>query len=219
MRYYLYVSDAKVEMLFPQVHEATQQKVAAKFGFDIKLFSASVETQQDTFNSRIARLHAVEEHLRSREEVGTPRDETSWIGGTLDAKFLDIGNGAILFVSHDADAFIGLGGSSHHLIGNSPPEKVSIPYSFLPSLIQQLTLLADTSRDYWHYPESDVQRLAASGVSQGFDAWISVIDSAWSSRVEVQRIDFLAKRLVTKRSRSGNEKYTLATPLYVALDG
>jgi hypothetical protein len=39
MKYYVYISDSKVDMLLPQVPGALKQTIAAKLGFDIKILS------------------------------------------------------------------------------------------------------------------------------------------------------------------------------------
>jgi len=121
VRYYLYISDAKVNMLLPQVPGALQRKVSAKFGFDIKVLSGSLETERATLDNRVARLAAVEVYLLENEPIGTPGQPASWIQGTVDAKFLDIGNGAILFVTGDTKSILALGGSAHHLVGAARP--------------------------------------------------------------------------------------------------
>lgn len=220
MRYFDYISDAKVDMLFPQVPGATQHRVAAKFGFDIKLFRGEIATERSTFDSRIARLRAVAEHLHSHEEVGVAGERTSWIKGTLDAKFLDIGGGAILYVAEvrESHALIALGGSAKHLIGGDAPEKASIPISHLHVLTKTLTRLAERQPEYLlRLSEEDLSRYLASGISQEFDAWINVIFWAWNhASMPSQRIEFLAKRLATKETRAGLY-VTLATPLFVSL--
>ena len=44
MKYYIYISDTKVDMLFPQVPHDIKRKVATQFGIDIKLFSGGWPT-------------------------------------------------------------------------------------------------------------------------------------------------------------------------------
>ena len=217
MRYYLYISDAKVNMLLPQVPGALQRKVSAKFGFDIKLLSGSLETERATLDNRVARLAAVETYLVENEPIGTPGQPASWIQGTVDAKFLDIGNGAILFVTGDATSILALGGSAHHLVGAATPERVGIPFSFFPGLATQLTSLIDNRPDWLvGMDEKTLRSVLAPDVDQGFDAWASVVIWARAhAQAGVQKLQFLAKRLVTTKTQQ-DVTITMASPLFIA---
>jgi hypothetical protein len=88
MRYYIYISDAKVDMLLPQVPGAVRAKVAMKLGVNIQLFSGSLQKEQSTLDNRVARLEAVEQYLRQTEgeRIGGPSDLTPWIAGSEKAR-------------------------------------------------------------------------------------------------------------------------------------
>jgi len=47
MKYYIYISDAKVDMLFPRVPHHITKKVALEFKMDLKLLSAPPETEAE----------------------------------------------------------------------------------------------------------------------------------------------------------------------------
>jgi hypothetical protein len=38
MKFYLYISDAKIDMLLPQIAHEAKKKIATEFGFDLKIF-------------------------------------------------------------------------------------------------------------------------------------------------------------------------------------
>jgi hypothetical protein len=219
MRYYMYISDAKVDMLLPQVPGAQRQQVAAKLGFDIKLLSGSLQTERATLDSRVARAEAVEACILDTESIGTPAQPERWIRGAADARIAHVGDGAIMFVAETPDWMLALGGSAHHLIGSVRREDVSVGYSFLPTMIDllkgmdekdqsALTLHDDAPPQYW----------AAAEVGTGVEEWLTIIKEA-SRQVTAppQRIMFLAKRLLSHRLPSGR-RVTLGTPLYVALE-
>ena len=71
MKYYLYISDAKIDMLFPQVPHQIKKKTASEFKLDLKLFSASRKSETETEVSNIARLEAVVEFIRGFGNLGT----------------------------------------------------------------------------------------------------------------------------------------------------
>lgn len=219
LRYYLYISDSKVDMLFPQVPDADQKQTAAKFGFDVKILSASFEVQQEKFKSGVARLQAVEEYIRTTQHVGTPRARSSWIAGAVDAKLVNTGDGAIFFVARSGEFFLALGGSEHHLTGAAQSQRVGIPFSLLPSLTGALLRIGDEQiKESSSIAEEKLKDLLAAGAGGGFSTWVTVIKGLWDgATVPSQRIDFLAKRLATEEIPHSDDGTTLATPLYVAL--
>jgi len=216
MRYYTYISDAKVDVLLPQVPGALQQKVASKLGFDIKLLSGSISTERSTLDSRVARLQAVEAYLLEHETIGRPGDDAAWVGGYSDAKTVDLGGGGILFVAEGPSWVLGIGGSATHLTAaaGTRAEYVQLPFSFLPYLVERLTFLTEKRAEALvKLPEGTV---SVSHKAQGFDTWADVI--RFASRLAKgpsQRMEFLAKRLAHKVYN--DLAVTLATPLYVAL--
>jgi hypothetical protein len=40
MKYYVYISDSKLEMLYPQVPHEINKKLTTKFGLDLKVIAA-----------------------------------------------------------------------------------------------------------------------------------------------------------------------------------
>ena len=48
MKYYIYISDAKVDMLLPQVPHDVQKKVSTDFGFDMKILKATRKTEAES---------------------------------------------------------------------------------------------------------------------------------------------------------------------------
>ncbi len=64
--------------------------VALKFGFDLKVLSASYQRDESMLEERVARLEAVAEYIIANEDVGSPDDLTPWIQGVIEAKIIDI---------------------------------------------------------------------------------------------------------------------------------
>jgi hypothetical protein len=216
MRYYLYISDAKVDMLLPQVPGATQQKISAKFGFDIKLFSGSLASERNTLDNRIARLEAVEAFLRDSVQLGTPEEPKSWIAGTVDAKVVDADDGCVLFVAGNEAWMVGLGGSMRHVIGMTSIEGVRTGFSFMPSIVGTLMKVVEEPDFFSHLNDEQMEFYVTSGRSQGFRTWTNALDMAYEkAKNPAQRIEFVGKRLATGTTYR-NCLVTLATPLYVA---
>ncbi len=214
MRYFVYISDAKIDVLLPQVPGATQQKVATQLGFDIKLLSGSVTTEHATLDSRVARLRTVETYLLDHAPIGTPDEPLAWVQGEMSARFIDLGLGGIIFIGGSEAWRLALGGSAHHLVGGVKPEKIDIPMSFAPQLAERIRYLAEKkARAILGLPEGSV---SVTTKNQGFDAWVELIGKARNLAVSpAQNIRFLAKRLASTRDRA--MQITLASPLYVEL--
>lgn len=223
MRYYVYISDAKVDMLLPQVPGAIQQKIAAKLGFDLKLLSGSLSTERSTLDTRVARLEAVEDYIRSLGDQAIWPGAAPWIVGETMATSMDIGDHAVLFIADERDSILALGGSAHHLIGATAAHETSLPFSHFPHLRRVLRDLAEEG-SVWvlTLPADLLAQHPGQGVAEGFQAWVDII-LALCERVNEprQRIQFLAKRLASSETfkRHGVKRchVTLASPLYVAL--
>jgi hypothetical protein len=84
MKYYLYISDSKVDMLLPQISDSQKKKVATEFGFDLKVFSVKRKTEVENGGERIARLEAVTSFIREFGNVGTIEHPDEYIEDSAD---------------------------------------------------------------------------------------------------------------------------------------
>src|SRR5947209_3550855 len=98
MRYYTYISDAKVDMLLTQVPKGLKQKIAAEVGFNLGVVSGKIAVEAQTLDTRVARLKVVEAYVRETEEVGSPSVPKTWIEGRTAAVGVDLGEGALLYI-------------------------------------------------------------------------------------------------------------------------
>jgi hypothetical protein len=74
VRFFNYISDAKVDMLLPQIPAGKKQSIAAELGFNVALLSGNIRAQATTLDSLVARLLAVEKYIRNNESMGPPSD-------------------------------------------------------------------------------------------------------------------------------------------------
>jgi hypothetical protein len=122
MKYYIYISDAKVDMLFPQVPHDIKKKVALEFKMDLKLLSASRRTETESENNRIAGLETVADFIREYGNIGTVDKHNEYIGGFLQMRWDPFRYGVeemsvIYFGGETEWTFVGLGCSIHHVTG------------------------------------------------------------------------------------------------------
>lgn len=127
LRYFVFVSDIKVQMLLDQISEPVRRSIAAELRLDFKLVSLTLTSpvvdgslQQRT---RMAKLAVVEDHLRRYQRVGDLTARRGYIGADaeLDWKPLD-DNETVLFCGYAQRLLVVLGGSVSHLVGRPPAD-------------------------------------------------------------------------------------------------
>jgi hypothetical protein len=157
MRYYEYLSSAKVDMLYPQINQ-TSRSAGGEVGFDLKVIKASRKTDGSKAPTIYEKLTAVEEWIYANEPVGTVDEPEAWIYGriTLAAMIVSpdwsrprpgqLTNGVVLFAGvSDTGAHVLLAGSARHLTANpDQPSTIESGY-FSPSAGSALRQLL---RDY-----------------------------------------------------------------------
>jgi hypothetical protein len=123
MKYYVYISDTKVDMLFPQVPHDIKKKVATEWKMDLKLLSASRRVETEGEDNRIARLETVVDFIREYGNIGTVDEPAEYISDVMDLQWRPMEYGprieAAYFTGKTESTIVGLGGSLHHLVGNT----------------------------------------------------------------------------------------------------
>jgi len=216
MRYYTYISDAKVDMILPQVPTGVREKVAAELGFNLGFISGKLGSETQTLETRVARLGVVERYILETETIGTPSQPAKWIRGQVPMSAMDIWDGCLFFLGEGDNWILALAGSKKHLAGAAAPETVSVPFSFLPDIASILSRWTETQPEMLDaIPERLGADSLAAGISQGAKAWLEII--VWCSglheRSLKQTASFLAKRLLSDQYAGIN--VVLASPLYV----
>jgi hypothetical protein len=208
MKYYIYISDAKVDMLLPQVPHQIKQKVATEYGLDIKIFKAQRSVESESEDNRISRLEAVLSFIQEYGKVGSVCKPDDYIEDVMTMRFVNLGdNDSIVYMTgHQNDTVVGLGGSAKHLISARPDDASGIRF---PSL--SIGILDFVTK-----------RLAAKEVAgpHDLDELHRMIRLEELVRDDPSmRIDFFAKSLLKTPEPFAGKNGILATPLYLALAG
>ncbi|MFB7369481.1 SAVMC3_10250 family protein [Streptomyces sp. NPDC056222] len=209
VRYYLYVSDAKVDMLLSQIDPAWARKRVTEFGVDLKLATAK-RSVEAAGTDRVARLERVVRHLEDHADLGDVDEPGQYVHGVLPMQWSVLGDDeAVYFGGRSDRTIVGLGGSTNHLLSTvtaAPLTQNRLSASLLPVLFEQLTTLAHES-----------------GTPAGSDTLATVMRANAALRGPAQTVEFLAKRLLhgpcpyPELAPRDDMTVLLASPLYVAL--
>lgn len=124
MKYYLYRSKSKIEMLYSQLTQADKSK-KIKWKFDVKAASRETETEKGDITLE-TRLQAVLRRLEEEDQIGSIDDNRGYIRATLlmrwglynDDGIRDPATGTLVyFGSTHGQLLFGMGGSSFNVEG------------------------------------------------------------------------------------------------------
>ncbi|QES52040.1 hypothetical protein DEJ50_33720 [Streptomyces venezuelae] len=219
MRYYEYVSETKVQMLFDQIPPKLLSKLAAEARVDLKVVGVSVQKAQ-TEATLYSRLELVEDYLDRNYEITWMTEPGSWFRGELDlqiATYQEVegqAGGPLFMVGQASRTLVALIGSSYHLIGSRRHEHLG-GYSSLPALFRLLQREA---------PEEPMNVQGYAPDYQAREKTAALYDVGVFTRQlhgfgAVIPCEFLARRLLsgTTLDPTGNTvDVVVGTPLYVA---
>jgi hypothetical protein len=234
MKYYLYVSDAKLEMLYSQIPVRMRDKIAAELKVDLKVISATF-SEKNREESRYTRLDVVCNYIHENLPVGNMAHPESYFAGTISMQWgLVTGTSSgriVYFGGEEGNVVLGLAGSRHHVVGFQGEGMVDTPPTFgagssmVHGVLEQLEANLAEAVDRTAQDESSVVvdlkqpgPIPRSPVKEE-RALETVLYTTRNLLGPTQSLEFLAKRLLTgKLVVSGEETgVLLGTRLYVAL--
>jgi hypothetical protein len=197
VRFYIYASTNKVNMLLGQIQKTGFKVVSASAKVELPFVEVSVEAELE---ARLDRLKAVETYLREHAWVGELKDDAEYVAGTMPLSWGEV-NGTVLFAAISGETAFAMTGSLGNLIGGESNVKrggslIGATYGAVRSLAEE-TYSAEKS---------------------GIVADVAAIHDAAKKAFEAfptQRVEFLAKRFVSRRH--GERKVVLGSPIYVAM--
>lgn len=127
LKYYLYVSKAKLDMLYDQIAFSGKEKKSVEWVLDLKPFKASRKSEREDEPDRDDKLKAVIEALEQSQIVGTVDEPKEYVKGTLPMRwgiYRDAGRPTeepplVYFGGRTEQTIFGFGGSSRHVEGNA----------------------------------------------------------------------------------------------------
>lgn len=215
LKYYIYVSTTKLDMLYSQVGLSEKTKKSFDWSVGFKAFKVSRKSESEKEPDRDEKLKAVVDALDYSQLVGTVDQPKDYVRGTLPMRygiFRDAGRPdeeppLVYFGGRTQHTVFGLGGSSKHIEGNAgcsaTGSRSATPY-LIPHLLQGL----GQSAEGWNAFRTDDPTVCEA-----------IILATDNNPGPTQNLEFLAKTLFVSsyRDRQGASNVLLGTPLFVAL--
>jgi hypothetical protein len=225
MKFYLYLSRAKLNMLYRQIDNTGKRKASIEWKVDLKAFSITKKSETESDIDDDDKLKAVIAELESQELIGTLEDNKPYIKSIFpmrwgvydDSKLRPDNEGPLVWFSGIQNRLLlGLGGSSHHIEGCYGMTSTA-SRSSTAALVNFLRTGMETGetkslRRPWHEPHDyDCEIGSAMALANHY------------LRGPVQNLEFVAKVLwsgdpteIIPWDSDGHGRAILATPLYVA---
>jgi hypothetical protein len=208
MKYFVYVSKSKVEMLFPQIPKTTVKKVEKKIEVNLKLLNISF-AEKNFDETLYSKLNAVVEYLNDSGSVGTISKPNEYFYGKIFLQWTEIYPKVVFYGGMLNDIALGLGGSMKHVLGfESAGVEKGISHTpwlveLLSNEVEKIVAPSETKAVKLN-PEEIENRIA-----QSTQYWAQEL-----SERAFHKFEFLAKTL--KVSSYRGHKILIGTPLYVA---
>lgn len=208
-RYYLYISDSKVDMLLPQIDPAFVAKRGSEIGVKLSVLSLK-RTAERAGNDRMARLERVVRYLHDHGDLGSVDEPGQFFWGLLPMQWGRFpGAASLVFAGGRADrTIVGLGGSGRHLVGSVPNVgDEAQTWSQLPPMLDGLAsdLEDELVVEAAEAPLDRADKTALATVSRAVGRLAS----------PAQHLEFVAKRLL--HGEYDGTRVLLGSPVYIAL--
>ncbi|MDT0467787.1 DUF7019 family protein [Streptomyces gibsoniae] len=219
-RYYLYISDSKVNMLLSQIDPGFAARRTTELGVNLQMVAAK-RTVEPPAADRFSRLERVVHHLKDHGDLGSVDEPGRFFRGVLPMRWGampgDADPSLVFLGGWDDRNVVGLGGSARHLLGAVPGVAESrASSSLMPTMLSQLGAASELEDE-----------LVVDAVDDGFAradraALTTVHRAVRRLNAPAQKVEFIAKRLLHGTSPGGDfdpregMSVLLGSPIYVA---
>lgn len=224
LRYYLYISDAKLDMLFEQIDESILKHISAEVKVNLKIASVTLRKAEDPAPARMSKLRIVERFIDEHHNVGTIENpgreyfrgrmdmQSGWL--IRDSEPYDPIPVVFFRGGEERSRLILLAGSRRNVIGEGPDAEAH-SYSGLPGLTSAIKECVDDS-----IPEAGPDSVSDTSQRQ-IEPYSLATQAAgielYPENTPAQRVEFLAIHLAQSNGSGAGGLIVLGTPLYVAL--
>jgi hypothetical protein len=229
-KYYVYVSEHKIRMLYGQTSHGVAEPSDAALGFDINSPKGSVKGTLGVPETGVIRLRTVLNELGRTDLVGAIDEPKPYIRGALAMVWAGYGwaskkEAPITFWGHCSDKIIlGMAGSSYHVLGNQRGG-IAHSHSLTPAIMEWFRENLDEPipppDENARFTEMARERARKLGEHD-------IANATWLAVTQMKgyqvKFEFVAKVLHRSHWPEGfrlsapNTTIILASPIYVAMD-
>lgn len=215
MKYYSYISNSKLDMLFPQIPRSFLDDLAGELSFNFGVLKATLKDKTLTEN-RLSKLDAVVRYIEENKPIGTMDKPETYIHGVVEMHSVIFDEGMILFCWHDESQPVGnqyllMSGSAKHVIGMDLVEMI-YPHSIMNMVVNRLSDMRKTMDDL-------EESIICEGGVCPLDKKLTYLDDIkkWARYTTgpKQRYEYLARCLISEEVEG--DTLVLATPIYMAI--
>jgi hypothetical protein len=202
MKYYIYISSTKVDMLYPQIPSSFFKKWSAELEFKSPFIGAKLKTEgRDDPTDLSHRVEVLAAFLHSNGQVGTLESTKPYLSGSLRMRFgliHDYASGIAFFGGDAKGTQLALIGSREAVIGNSASKEITDHTGYYYTLKFLNNRIEDN-------PSKQHSRLVYQSYREAMGIALNAVPQ------QSEEYEFLARPL---HAESG---LLVATPIYVAI--
>jgi hypothetical protein len=142
LKYYLYISDTKVDILFAQIPRNILKKISADLNINLGVVSVSLKEKQSE-QTRYDKVKVVSDYIENHLDVGDVDHPQAYFKATVSMRWGELWY-TVYFSGKTDQTDFGLGGSIKHILGK--PNVKDIPENSSTPLI--LGVLGKLDPDY-----------------------------------------------------------------------
>jgi hypothetical protein len=231
LRYYLYISDAKLDMLFDQIPQGALKRISTEVKVDLKVASDTLHQADNPGLTRAAKLKIVEQYIDSHHHVGTIQEPgNEYFRDQMDIQWGWLQDRAVWFQGNDFEhgQCVALGGSRRHVLGEQPNRDLEYPFEATSLLISVIKVIQEAAAGIKHQdPGKELPDwaeiiyedglLGFTGVPKQRLEFLAIPLAEAQIRVPKERLDTMGTPLAEAKLQHPDVHVVLGTPLYVAV--
>jgi hypothetical protein len=205
---YVYVSDDKVNQLYPRVPKKFAEKIAAQLGINLPPFSLNFRQKEDPLateeTKRYDRLEIVRNYIKKDLPNGSIDNPKEYFEGTLPMRrgYPDKTK-VVLFTGETDKTVLALSGSPHHILG-----------ARLESGVDSSCISTEAVNIFKAIAEAARIPVTSDMIERNIPRVRQLIQGINGPQ---QNYEFLALKVRDQKSVSGGHNLLLGTPIYIAL--
>lgn len=203
MKYYTYVSDSKIDMLYSQLPSKEARRISTELELNFGIVKASA-SKPELDSDLYSKLKVVVSYLKQKGLIGTVSKPKDYFAHKMkmhlgNVSFYKGDDSMILYSGVSEDGIlVGLVGSSAHVVGAPSMESESLGYARAEFWLQIIEEMRSPSKEEYENEMYDLDNLIDYQARHRDDA-------------SKQSVEFVAKKFIVE----GN--FLIGSPLYVAM--